>query len=158
MGRSKKIPAFTLMEVTIAMLIAGIAIAITFTAYRIVSGTYIGFSKKQNELAGFIRLDKLLKQDFMAARSILKSSGGLVIEMKGGLITYQLDKDYVLRDQFSLRTDTFRLKLGNTGFLFETNEVADGQAIDQFGFETVVQGQLVPLHYRKIYSAQDLFK
>lgn len=158
MERSKKIPAFTLMEVTIAMLIAGIAIAITFTAYRIVSGSYIGFSKKQNELAGFIRLDKLLKQDFIAAQSIIKSPEGLVMEMKGGLISYQLDKDYVLRDQFSLRTDTFRLKLDNTGFLFESNEVADGQAIDQFGFETLVQGQLIPLHYRKIYSAQDLFK
>ncbi len=158
MGTSMKIPAFTLMEVTIAMLIAGIAIAITFTTYRIVSGSYIGFSKKQNELAEFTRLDKLLKKDFMNARSIVKSPGGLMVAFEQGVISYQIDKDFVLRNQFSIRTDTFSLKMDKTSFLFEKDEVADGQAIDQFGFEAVVQGQVIPLSYRKIYSAQNLFK
>lgn len=155
---NNRVPAFTLMEVTIAMLIAAIAIGITFTAYRIVSGSYIGFSKKQEELAGFVRLDKLLKQDFMAARNVLKSSDGMVLELEGGLIRYQIDPAFILRDQFSLRTDTFKLVVGKAGFSFENNDVEDGQLMDQFGFETVVQGQMVPLHYLKIYSAQDLFK
>jgi hypothetical protein len=139
-------------------LIAAIAIAIMFTAYRIVSGSYIEFSKKQVELAGFVNLDKLIKQDFIAAKSVLKSSTGMVMEMENGLIRYEIDKDYVLRDQFSLRIDTFKLSTSNTEFFFEKNTVDDGNTIDQFGFETVVLGQLVPLHYHKIYSAQDLFK
>jgi hypothetical protein len=158
MDLKKKIPAFTLMEVTIAMLIAAIAIAITFTAYRIVSGSYIGFSKKQVELAGFVNLDKLLKQDFMTAKNVLKSSTGMLMETEDGLIRYEIDKDYVIRDQFSLRIDTFKLTTSNTEFSFEKNPVDDGNAIDQFGFETLVLGQLVPLHYHKLYSAQDLFK
>lgn len=155
---NRKIPAFTLMEVTIAMLIAGIAIAITFTTYKIVSGSYIGFSKKQNELAGFVNLDKLLKQDFIAARNIVKSSDGLVMEMEGGLIRYQVAPHFILRDQFSLRTDTFKLIVNHTGFSFEHKDVEDGQSIDHFEFETVVQGQVLPLHYLKIYSAGNLFK
>ncbi|TCC97686.1 prepilin-type N-terminal cleavage/methylation domain-containing protein [Pedobacter hiemivivus] len=158
MNLNKKVPAFTLMEVTIAMLIAGIAIAITFTAYRIVSGSYIGFSKKQDELAGFVLVDKLLKQDFLGARHIVKSSDGLAMEMEGGLISYRLDSGFMLRDQFSLRTDTFKLQLNSPAFLFESNVAEEGQPIDQFSFETVVQGQSIPLHYQKIYSAQDLFK
>lgn len=158
MKLNKKLPAFTLMEVTIAMLIAGIAIAITFTAYRIVSGSYIGFSKKQDELAGFVMLDKLLKKDFLSAKHIVKSQEGLVMEMEGGLINYRMDSGFMLRDQFSLRTDTFKLQVNSLAFLFETNVVEEGQSIDQFNFETVVQGQLIPLQYRKIYSAQDLFK
>ena len=158
MELNKKLPAFTLMEVTIAMLIAGIAIAITFTAYRIVSGSYIGFSKKQDELAGFVMLDKLLKQDFLSAKHIVKSQEGLVMEMESGLINYRMDSGFMLRDQFSLRTDTFKLQVTSPAFLFETNVVEVGQSIDQFNFETVVQGQSIPLHYQKIYSAQDLFK
>lgn len=158
MKLNRKIAAFTLMEVTIAMLIAGIAIAITFTTYRIVSGSYVGFSKKQDELAGFVRLDKLLKQDFLAARDIVKSPEGLVMQMESGLIRYQVDPAFILRDQFSLRTDTFKLAINSPGFFFEHNVVEDGETIDQFCFETVVQGQLVPLHYLKLYSAQDLFK
>lgn len=158
MDLRKKIPAFTLMEVTIAMLIAAIAIAITFTAYRIVSGSYIGFSKKQVELADVVRLDKLLKQDFMAAKNILKSPTGIVMKMEEGRIRYEIDKGYVLRDQFSLRIDTFKLLVDNIEFLFEKNIVVDGYTVDQFGFEAVVLGQLMPFHYKKLYSAQDLFK
>ncbi len=154
----KKIPAFTLMEVTIAMLIAAIAVAITFTAYRIVSGSYIGFSKKQVELADVVRMDKLLKQDFMSAKNILKSRTGIVMEMEEGRIRYEIDKGYVLRDQFSLRIDTFKMVADNIEFLFEKNNVEEGYTVDQFGFEAVILGQLMPFHYRKLYSAQDLFK
>lgn len=155
---NRKIPAFTLMEVTIAMLIAAVAIGITFTAYRIVTGSYLGFSKKQEELAGFVRLDKLLKQDFEASSSIVKTSEGLVMQLEGGQISYKIDPAFLVRNQFSLRVDTFKLATDHTGFSFENNSVADGGLIDQFGFETVVQGQHVPLHYLKLYSAQDLFK
>lgn len=158
MKLNKKVPAFTLMEVTIAMLIAGIAIAITFTAYRIVSGSYLGFSKKQDELADFVRIDKLLKEDFLGAKHIVKSPKGLVMEMEAGLITYHIDSGFMLRDQFSLRTDTFRFQVNSPAFLFENNVAEEGQPVDQFSFETVVEGQLIPLHYQKIYSAQDLFK
>lgn len=158
MKLNKKIPAFTLMEVTIAMLIAAIAIGVTFTAYRIVSGSYIGFSKKQEELAGFARLDQLLKKDFVQAERIVKSTDGLVVQMETGLIRYELAEGFVLRDQFSLRTDTFKLPVTKSGFFFEQGAVGEGAMIDQFTFETSVQGQTVPLHYHKLYSAQDLFK
>lgn len=155
---NKKIDAFTLMEVTIAMLIAAVVIATMFTAYRIVSGSYVGFSRKQSELADFIRLDKLLKQDFVAAKSIVKTPEGLAMQLEGGTVHYKVDPAFLLRDQFSLRTDTFKLVANHIGFSFENNIMGDGQVIDQFGFETVIQGELIPLHYLKIYSAQDLFK
>jgi len=155
---NSKVPAFTLMEVTIAMLIAGIAIAITFTTYRVVSGSYAGFTRKQNELAGFVTLDKLLKQDFMAAIKVLKTAEGLTMQMEGGLINYRVEPSFILRDQFSLRTDTFKLLINEPGFSFENEAVEEGQVIDQFGFETSVQGQLITNHYQKLYSAQELFE
>lgn len=155
---NQKIPAFTLIEMTIAMLIAAIAIAITFTAYRIVSGGYAGFSKKQVELADFVRLDKLLKQDFMASKRIIRSSDGVVLELDAGVIQYSIDSAFVVRDQFSLRRDTFKQVIKNVNFSFENNDSEYEQLVDQLSFESIVQAQMVPFHYYKLYSAQDLFK
>lgn len=152
------IPAFTLIEMTIAMLIAAIAIAITFTAFRIVSGSYDGFSKKQGELADFVRLDKLLKQDFLASKRIIRSSDGVVLQLDAGVIQYTIDSAFVLRDQFSLRTDTFRQVIKHVNFSFENNDSESEQLVDLFSFESIVQAQMVPFRYYKLYSAQDLFK
>lgn len=158
MKLSKKLPAFTLMEVTIAMLIAAIAIAITFTAYQIVSGSYLNFTRKQDRIAIFVTADKLLKQDFLKAKKITKISEGLVMEMEEGLISYNFRSDYLLRDQYSIRTDTFKLKIDKLNFLFENEVVADTGLIDQCSFETEIDKQAISLYYQKVYSARDLFE
>lgn len=158
MKLNNKLPAFTIMEVTIAMLIAGIAIAITFTAYRIVTRVYIDFSKKQNNLATFIGLDKLLKQDFVAAKNIVRSSEGLVLQLDGGVVTYQINEQYLVRDQFSLRTDTFKINVNHLNYLFEQAPVEAHGVIDQVNFDVAVEGEQIPVQYQKIYSAQTLFR
>lgn len=157
MNVNKKLPAFTLMEVTIAMLIAAIAIAITFTAYRIVSGVYFDFSKKQEKVATLTTIDKLLKQDFMNSRSIVKTTDGIFLEVNKGIVTYSFKENYILRDQFSLRIDTFKLQVNELNFSFENNVVEEGEEIDLLNFKTQLDGDLIPLQYLKTYSAQDLF-
>lgn len=154
---NKKIPAFTLMEVTIAMLIAAIAIGITFTAYRIVSGSYLDFTKKQTRISTFINADRLLKQDFQRAKRIFRSADGITMEMTTGVIRYEFNNEYVLRDQFSLRTDTFKMKVNKLSFLFENEANEADQLVDQCSFETETDGQRILLYYQKLYSAQDLF-
>jgi len=154
---NKKLPAFTLMEVTIAMLIAAIAIAITFTTYRIVSGAYFNFSKKQEMVATLTTMDKLLKQDFINAKSIVKTEDGVFLEVNKGIITYSFKDNYVLRDQFSLRIDTFKLQVNELVFSFENNVVEEGEEVDLLNFKTQLEGDLIPLQYPKTYSAQDLF-
>ncbi|TDQ11569.1 hypothetical protein [Pedobacter metabolipauper] len=157
MQLNKKIPAFTIMEVTISMLIAGICIGITFTAYQIISGTYRNFDKKQEKIALFTTVDKLLKQDFVNARNILKADDGLAFQMEQGTISYSFNKDYVVRDQFALHADTFKLQINAPVFLFEGQSPDNGTSVDQFNFTTLVDGILIPLQYHKSYSAQDLF-
>jgi len=155
---NKKLPAFTLMEVTIAMLIAAIAIAITFTAYRIISGSYFNFIRKQDRVAIFITADKLLKQDFLKARKIIKVQDGLTFEMEEGFVNYNFNNAYLLRDQFSLRTDTFKLKIDKLNFLFENEVVTEGNPVDQCSFETEIDKQTISLYFQKTYSAKDLFQ
>lgn len=157
MNLSKKLPGFTLMEVTIAMLMAAITIAITFTAYRIVSGSYFNFNKKQEKVATLTTIDKLLKQDFIKARTIIKTSDGIFFEVNDGIITYSFKDSYILRDQFSLGIDTFKLQVNDLNCSFENEVAEEGREVDMLSFKTQLDGDLIPMQYQKIYSAQDLF-
>jgi len=158
MNIKKKVPAFTLMEVTIAMLIAAIAIAITYTAYRIISGTYLNYAKKQDRIAAFAVADQLLKEDFLASDHILRTADGLDFQSESGMIRYQFTGSYVLREQYALQTDTFKLEVQHISFTFENEAVAEGTEVDRLDYTSRLEDQDIPLTYQKTYSAQSLFK
>jgi type II secretory pathway component PulJ len=158
MNIKKKVPAFTLMEVTIAMLIAAIAIAITYTAYRIISGTYLNYAKKQDRIAAFTVADKLLKRDFLTADHILRTAEGLDFQSGQGVIKYQFKDTCVLREQYALQTDTFKLQVKTIRFTFENETAAEGAEVDRLDYHTRLEGQPISLLYQKTYSAQNLFK
>jgi len=157
MGIKGKVPAFTLMEVTISMLIAAIAIGVTYTAYHIVSVTYQNYIKKQDQVAVYILADHLLKQDFGQARQITRTADGLILGLAGGQVRYEFNADYILRDQFSLRTDTFKLPAKQILISFEGQQSGAGAQVDRLELQTAVQGEDLALVYQKIYSSQDLF-
>ncbi|MCD0487360.1 prepilin-type N-terminal cleavage/methylation domain-containing protein [Pedobacter sp. MC2016-14] len=157
----RKLAAFTLLEVTIAMLLISIVLGITYTAYRLVSRSYVTYAQKQERLATFLTADKLLRQDFLQAKGIVKladgTAKGLELETPQGLITYQFAEAYLLRDQHALRIDTFKLAVKAPGLFFEGEPAeADGK-VDQLHFETQLEGAALILNYKKLYSAQDLF-
>ncbi|WP_142527467.1 prepilin-type N-terminal cleavage/methylation domain-containing protein [Pedobacter westerhofensis] len=156
MNAKKKIPAFTLMEVTIAMLIAAIAIVITYTAYHIISGTYHSYAKKQDRIAAFSLADRLLKKDFLNADQIIRTAEGMEFQSGNGLVIYQFRDSLMLRSQHALRTDTFKFPLQAPRLTFENAEAAE--AIDQLEYQTTLEGQNITLTYKKSYSSQSLFK
>jgi type II secretory pathway component PulJ len=158
MGVRKKIPAFTLMEVTIAMLIAAIAIAMTYTAYRIISGTYSSYAKKQDRVAAFSLADRLLKNDFLGADHIIKTTEGVDFKSGNGLISYQFKDSLMLRSQHVLQTDTFKFPLKTVCLTFENMEAEVATEVDQLEYETSLEAQPITLTYKKRYSSQNLFK
>jgi len=154
----KKLAAFTLMEVTIAMLLAAISITITYTTYHIVSRSYSDYARKQKDLAVFLTVDKLLKKDILEGEKILRLEDGLSIEVEGRLITYVFGDSYLLRDQFSLQTDTFAMPITGVEFSFENLPARDGELLDKIAFATTLDGSVMPMIYRKKYSSMDLFE
>lgn len=154
----KKIPAFTLIEVVIAMLIAAIAITITYTAYQIINGTYQGYIKKQHNLAAYTIADKLLKKDFQLARHMTGNGNQLHIELDSGLVNYEFKENFITRELVPLPVDTFFLPVKKVEFSFEKKVAGDETAIDELNLEAMLEGQQISLVYKKNYSAQDLFK
>jgi hypothetical protein len=156
-----KVRAFTIMEVTIAMLISAIVIGITYTIYTIVTKSYNSFNIKNENVAVVLRLDELLKKDFDHAEFILKTSNGISVQNPSGNITYQFDPDFVVRA--GLITDTFKVKTDSLYTSFENNVIGETgttdeqNTLDELGFSLILQNEKITYYYHKIYSSVNLF-
>jgi type II secretory pathway component PulJ len=154
------IKAFTIMEVVITMVLTAIVISITYTAYSIVSRSYLQYQKKNDEMAELILMDKLLKRDVDKADTILKTDSGFVCDEKAAVVNYKIDSGKVVR--VALTADTFKFHLQDMNMLFENQPINSSSAnteagrLDDISFRVVFHNDLIPYHYHKAYSSADL--
>lgn len=160
---SHRVKAFTIMEMTVAMLIAAVVIGITYTAYLIVIGSYNSFTKKNNEMAVAIRLDELLRRDFSHADIILKQQDALVFKTNGQITSYEISPNFIVRTH--IVTDTFqvRTELLIAGFegLPVNNDIETDtmkSRIDEASFNLLYENEKIPYHYYKQYSSVNLMQ
>ncbi|MEO7215181.1 hypothetical protein [Mucilaginibacter sp.] len=151
-----QLKAFTIMEVTITMLLAAILIGITYATYNIISKSYISFSRKNDDMQVFLQLDKLLRKDFAHSGIILKTEEGLFMTDTNGTISYQITPDYTLRTQ--IRTDTFKVSTQQMTGSFEGAATSTDSLVDDLSITVFYQGEKIPYHYHKQYSSADLVK
>jgi len=157
---NRKIPAFTIMEVTITMLISAILIGITYTAFSIISRSYHSFDNKHKDMAVVLRLDELLQKDFNRAEIVLKDTDGIAMMDSSRIIKYRFTSDYVLR--IGLVIDTFKVKTDSVSTAFENTMVnemkadEEGNRLDELDMNATLQNEKIPYHYHKIYSSANL--
>jgi Tfp pilus assembly protein PilE len=158
----KKFRAFTILEVTITMLITALVIGITYTSYAIIVKSYRSFTAKNDDMAVLVSLDHVIKRDFDRADSILKDSDGIAIKKGAMVIKYVFNPGFVVRS--SARADTFKVQTEAVNTTFENMPVAGSQVtgaqnrIDGLDFILVFQTEKIPYHYRKIYSSENLIE
>jgi len=158
----QKVKVFTIMEVTITMLITGLIIGITYTSYSIVIKSYHSFTTKNDSMAVLVSLDHVLKRDFDRADSILKDSAGITVKKNDMSIKYVFMPDFIVRN--SLKTDTFKVQTQEvmTSFdnipIIEMQATAEQNRIDGLDFTLVFQNEKIPYHYRKLYSSENLIQ
>ena len=153
-----KLRAYTILEVTVAMLLSAVSIAIAYTAFSILNKSYKGFDSRNKELAEFVLADKLLKRDFSEAKRLTRSETGIIMQLDSGIISYDFNEEYILRDQYGLRTDTLHLATIERRFTFEQEESNVDSLVDKVQLNTVAGKEPVSLVYSKMYSAEDLFE
>jgi len=157
-----RVKAFTILEVTITMLIAALVIGITYTAYMIVFKSYASFNHKHDDMAVLLTVDHLLKRDFEQAETIEKDATGVTIKRNDKLIKYEFQPDFIVRNDS--RIDTFKVKMQDVILSFENvpvtqmQETAEQNRIDELGFSLIYQDTKIPCHYAKTYSSVNLIK
>ncbi len=137
----QKIKAYTLMEVTVAMLLSAITITICYTAYGIMTNYFKTFH------------DNVQKSNYL-----LKTTKGFELLQDSTHINYLVNDDYVLRQLNELRTDTFKLKVAELKSFFEYKEIMEPDTIDQINFKLFIQKDVpITIQINKYYSAAALF-
>jgi Tfp pilus assembly protein PilE len=155
-----RVKAFTILEVTITMLIAGLLIGITYASYSIVIKSYHSFTMKNDAMASLVSLDHLLKRDFDQADVIFKEPDGVSIKKEDKTIKYIFSTDFIVRE--AARIDTFKMQTTDINTTFENAAINEIQAtdeqnrIDQLDFVLIFQTEKIPYHYHKLYSSENL--
>lgn len=150
------------MEVTVAMLLAAIVVAITYTVYTIIIRSYSSYNAKNSNMAALIRLDELLRKDFEKAEIISKTETGLSCTSANKVATYEFTPDAVIRT--SGITDTFKVEVQNLSILFEHAPVSESvindedTRVDEVQADLFFDGKLIANGYYKHYSSQNLIQ
>jgi Tfp pilus assembly protein PilE len=154
----QQIKAYTLMEVTVAMLLSAICITLCYSAYGIITGYYHEFGKKNETIAAVLSLKQVLERDFLKSKYVLRNENEIILINDSTNIKYLFDSNFVARNFNELHTDTF--KLTTTGFAasFEKIEIVNTDTIDHLSFDAILpKHKIVPIQINKIYSSENLF-
>jgi prepilin-type N-terminal cleavage/methylation domain-containing protein len=156
----QRVRAFTIMEVTITMLIAGILIAITYTSYSIIIKSYRSFTAKNEDIVVLVSLDHVLQRDFDRADIILKQTDGITLKNSNQMIKYTFSPDFITR--IASKMDTFKVQTQEVNTSFDNIPMGEVQAddeqnrLDDLAFTLVFQNEKIPYHYHKLYSSDNL--
>jgi prepilin-type N-terminal cleavage/methylation domain-containing protein len=155
---NNKVKAFTLMEITVTMLIAALVISIAYSAYLLVGKSFLSYTVKQDEMADVISLERLIKKDLDRAGIIRKAERGISLRDTNGSISYQFLQDRVIRQ--ALMSDTFKVRTENVTVYFEQHAISSNETdavIDEIAFDVLFRQDILPFRYHKTYSSAELF-
>lgn len=148
-----KIPAFTVMEFTIAMILTSIIIGAGYQAWGLMSGQSHRSGMKNEALAHITSLDYLLKRDFLESKFIFWMEDELKCTKEKTEIFYRFQDDMIIRKEHA--SDTFKIAhLSHEGFLH--HESIQSGLLEVFKITLKHKDMILPFSYKKNYSIAEL--
>lgn len=147
----KKINAFTLLEMVLAMMLASVVIGMAYTGFTLFSRIYDGYRSKNLKHAGIRMFKAVLDRD-------MERGGAVVIkdrQVSFGLLSYELMEDELVRSA-GLERDTFRMEHLQMQAFFEGDPVQTGR-IDHLVFRFEQEGRQLVISGIRLYSSAELF-
>lgn len=118
----KRILAFTIIELLVAMALSGIIVAFAYNVYAMTNDSYKRLVDQNGEKNEIFGLQSLLEHDFDVASRAFYEQGEVRIELTDkSTVNYRFLADVLIRKE-GVRIDTFRLLTYETSFsyLFDT--------------------------------------
>jgi Tfp pilus assembly protein PilE len=155
----KRFKAFTILELTVVMLLTTIVAGISYGAYHIVTHQFQQYKTTNETLTDTALLDALLKRDFAQAEQIVRSENGIVAVYKNQHTTYNFGNEYIIRS-FAERVDTFNISVATTPVTNWQKKAQHlpGNLIDELSFSGNTLKLELPFHYLKKYGTNVLMK
>lgn len=101
-----RLPAFTILELMVGLVVTAIVIAMVYFIYTNISRQVISYMAQQQELMEYNQFQSIWHQDVQGCKTIMiKDNRHLVLHMPQQKITYRFTPEYILRRTRTL--DTF---------------------------------------------------
>lgn len=154
---NRKINAFTLIELVLAMLLTAMVIGMCYSALTIFEKLAINYHSKMADRHDIQVFRQVLKNDIDQHTTIIRMSNA--IEFKDSIgqvkLQYTLIPDLIIRSTRGLQ-DTFKMKDLQLTTTFEGREMTSG-IIDQLIFRFDYNKSPVVISGVKTYTSSDLF-
>lgn len=120
----KKFSAFTLLELLVGMIVSGIVLTATFSAYRIVSRQNLDYSARSKSATDLSFFVSRLAADFSAKGKVFQlTENEISIEQEKRILQYRFSEKNIFRSD-GTHTDTFFVSAAAVKTFYENNEVA----------------------------------
>lgn len=152
----KKIKAFTILELSVVMVISGIVFGIAFSAYNIILKQFQEYKNGNEKIMEISTVSAVLNKDFSEADEIRNSQGGLnVIAREGSQIIYRFEDGGLLR-KANQTEDRFE-NISNVKITFRGIDVPENNGlVDEVYFE--LWKETFSLQLKKYYAADKLIE
>ena len=148
------LPGFTILELTVAMILTGLVVTIAYAGYGIMSRQYAAYQKTTEKQATLSLLDNTLHHDFAGAETIRALGNRLFFtETTGQVITYETRYNQIIRTQGTV-TDTTNLDIVG----WTTTQLPGTDLVEALRFETLQGEAAYPFSFRKHYGKEFLIR
>ncbi len=138
----KQLKAFTLLELLVGMILSGIVLTATFTAYRITTKQYETYSSKSKAITEISFFASQLQADFSNATIIIHNSENTIqLQSDKRILEYRFSTKYVLRNDFK-QIDTFKVAVTGIEAFYKSGKVlAENAEADELHLRINFEGK-----------------
>jgi hypothetical protein len=152
----KKMKAFTLMELTIGMIIGSLIVAACYSGYQIIAKQYRDYKKNKDLVQEAIIFQFSLNTDFKEFQKVFLLENNLFFSNDSAQINYIIEPDYVLRKEKET-LDTFLFPITEIAAVYvEDNN--NSTYLKELSFQLKNLDEETTFHFQKEYSAETLMK
>lgn len=154
--RSKKIQAFTIIELIMTMLISSVIIGIVYYVYMLFSHQFSNYREKANAIDEYLILKKAFQEDIDAASTIKTTSDNEVVCLGRPMVNevhYIFNQENIIRSTAGTQ-DTFHIKKSG----YEAFPVNNSDLIETLVVNINLANEPFSTTYKKMYSASQLMQ
>ncbi|MEH6305262.1 hypothetical protein RYH73_06385 [Olivibacter sp. CPCC 100613] len=154
-----KLPAFTIIELVVALLLMTIVVAVAYAALALTSKQLGGLQQRFGIDNEHRLLQHALQQDFEAADRITQQEGHLIFRSPVNTIHYELLDSAIVRHGPDETRDSFHFALDSAFVGFESREqIEENGLIDELRLQLKSNKNSYPIYVHKVYDAVNLMK
>lgn len=151
MKSKANIPAFTLLNFVVGMIITSIIMTSFYTAYQYMHEETKLYEEQNEAVLDALNFQVNLNKDMLKAEDVLlKEENTLEIVRPGEKYVYYFGENYIVKSNEAF-TDTFHLKVLNP--VFETME---NKLVTSIDFDSALDDKKVHYTFKKQYSSEQI--